>query len=675
MTYPSRQRDNHHARRSGHRRPALVGHAGVGLASAILFALSFAVAAAPSAGAAQLLGTGYNGYGQLGNGTTVTPFFYGAIPGLSNVAQASPGYESSLFLLTNGTVDAVGSNESGELGDESTSQHLTPQPVAGLSSVTAVAAGEYHSLALLANGTVEAWGYNPDGQVGDGEFTTTGCGCVEKPTLVKGIGGGGTLEGVVAISAGEYDSMALLSSGRVVTWGEGTDGQLGNEAKENKDYPVEVVGVGGGGTLEHVKAISAGGYDNMALLENGTVLAWGYGDDGELGDGGYAGSDVPVQVQGVGGVGALSGVTAISAGLYFNMALLSSGTVDAWGDNEYHELGNGTTEDSDTPVPVPGVTGATAISAGGYFGQALLGNATLDGWGYAYDGELGNPFLGAEVALPQPAVAGVVPGGIVALTHGDYNYDSLVLQGAVLGVSSSALTFASQATGTHSAAQTVTVKNEASVPLVISGDALTAGAKFAKSSDTCAGATLAAGTTCSIGIEFSPTAAGQASATLAISSNAANPVPAVALTGTGFVPVAPTLSALSLSQHTFRPFSAEPSIITSLASGTVVSYKDSQAATTKFTVGAPRSGVVKGKGKSKKCSAAPKHVRKGTKRCTLYKSVGSFSHTDTAGANSFRFSGWVDGHALPAGNYRLVAVATSSQGRGSAQTTNFKIEH
>lgn len=113
-----------------------------------------------------------------------------------------------------------------------------------------------------------------------------------------------------------------------------------------------------------VKAIAAGRHFSLALLTNGTVMAWGENTFGQLGDGTTVSSDAPVAVAG------LSGVTAIAAGAEFSLALLSNGTVMAWGLNEHGRLGDGTITGpetcnsslpcSTTPVPVSGLSGVPA---------------------------------------------------------------------------------------------------------------------------------------------------------------------------------------------------------------------------------------------------------------------------------------------------------------------------
>ena len=111
----------------------------------------------------------------------------------------------------------------------------------------------------------------------------------------------------------------------------------------------------------------------------GTCRAWGYNGNGQLGDGTNNDSDTPVAVSG------LSGVTAVSGGGYHSLALKSDGTVWAWGWNYYGQLGNGTNgtnTDKNTPVEVSGLSGVVAVSAGYCHSLALLGDGTVRAWGY-----------------------------------------------------------------------------------------------------------------------------------------------------------------------------------------------------------------------------------------------------------------------------------------------------
>jgi alpha-tubulin suppressor-like RCC1 family protein len=130
--------------------------------------------------------------------------------------------------------------------------------------VVSITAGEDHSWALLTTGTVKCWGLNSNGQVGNG--TTTGF--VKQPATVTG------LSGVVAISAGDEHTCALLRAGTVKCWGANLGGQLGNGTTTDAPKPVNVIGV------STVTAIAAVGGHTCALLKPGNVKCWGANNSG-----------------------------------------------------------------------------------------------------------------------------------------------------------------------------------------------------------------------------------------------------------------------------------------------------------------------------------------------------------------------------------------------------------
>ncbi|MBF0555058.1 MAG: fibronectin type III domain-containing protein [Nitrospirae bacterium] len=132
-------------------------------------------------------------------------------------------------------------------------------------------------------------------------------------------------------------------------------------------------------------AVSAGIYHTAALSSDGTVWAWGQNGYGQLGNGTQTISSVsPGQVSG------LTGVTAIAGGYTHTIALKGDGTVWTWGDNGYGQLGNGTTTGSYTPVQVSGLTRVTAIAGGFQHTTALNNDGTVWDWGYNGSGQLGN---------------------------------------------------------------------------------------------------------------------------------------------------------------------------------------------------------------------------------------------------------------------------------------------
>jgi len=226
--------------------------------------------------------------------------------------------------------------------------------------------------------SVMAWGENNQGQLGNG---TDGTGTeTDVPVPVRG------LSGVTGVATGTWHSLAMLEDGTVMAWGGNDHGQLGDGTATGPEIctvscstiPVEVHG------LSEVAAVSAAGYGSMALRRNGTVMTWGENEYGQLGNGTTGDSDLPVEVSG------LSGVTAIANGFWHRLALLGNGTVMSWGLNEEGALGNGTNTNSDVPVPVRGLNEVVAVSAGYDDSLALLRNGTVMTWGRNQYGQLGD---------------------------------------------------------------------------------------------------------------------------------------------------------------------------------------------------------------------------------------------------------------------------------------------
>jgi alpha-tubulin suppressor-like RCC1 family protein len=177
--------------------------------------------------------------------------------------------------------------------------------------------------------------------------------------------------------------------------------------------PVQVHGVGDVGFLQGVTAISGGGTLSLALKNDGTVMSWGGNDAGQLGNGTTGGSsNVPVAVSN------LRGIKAISAGGNFALAIKKTpkGTVvRSWGSNNWGQLGNAAGNNSNVPIAVSGLKGVKAISAGGQFGAAdhslaLKTDGTVMSWGANGSGQLGNgdnTFTNSNVPVRVVNLSGV----------------------------------------------------------------------------------------------------------------------------------------------------------------------------------------------------------------------------------------------------------------------------
>jgi CSLREA domain-containing protein len=141
-------------------------------------------------------------------------------------------------------------------------------------------------------------------------------------------------------------------------------------------------------------------------------------------------------------------------------------------------------------------------------------------------------------------------------------------------------------------------------------------------------------------------------------------------------PSAPRLSGLKISPSAFAPSSKTASIAkkhkAKKGKGATVSYTDSEAATTTFTIVELEKGLRSGKGlcKASKHSKKPKHGKACTKEVKL---KGSFAHSDTSGHNQFVFTGHFDGHALTKGSYVLIATPRFDGLSGPRVSVAFKV--
>lgn len=349
---------------------------------------------------------GANALGQLGSGTTSSnrvPLLIG-----EGFAQVSAGADHTVAIKPDGSLWAWGSNAFGQLGTGS----FVPSniPVLVGTGFKQAAAAKYFSVALKIDGSLWTWGHNEVGQLGNGTRKS----CADYPCLPETLSGTnqpsqvGTGYSTISANSGANHALALKPDGSVWAWGLGESGQIGNNSTLDALSPTKV---GSGFTK-----ISAGRSSSFAIKTDGTLWAWGSNSSSQLGTGTTKLSEsLPVLVgAGYSEVNA-GGITSVNGNTH-TLALKTDGTLWAWGQNAFGQLGDGTTATRSTPVQVG--TGFARISAGGTHSLATKTDGTLWAWGGNVMAQTGlgvvtATMLNADQHTPQAvALSNVVSGGI-----------------------------------------------------------------------------------------------------------------------------------------------------------------------------------------------------------------------------------------------------------------------
>lgn len=330
---------------------------------------------------------------------------------VSNISLSQSGYYRVTVTNQYGSVSSTGrvsvlglQSSVMAWGDNSGGQTNAP---GNLTDIVAISGGDYHSLALRHDGTLIAWGYNGDGQA-------------TAPTNALRF---------VAIASGAAHNLAIKENGAPVAWGRNDYGQINIPSTATNNVLALAAGdahslaLMGSGTvvawgdnsygqtsvpqgLTGVSAIAAGRVDSLALRTNGTVIGWGFNAYGQ--------TTPPA---------GLSNIVAITAGYLHSAALRSNGTVVVWGDNSYGQ----------TNVPA-GLSNVVAIAAGDFHTLALRTDGTMIGWGDNSFGQTNTPSITNAWAIASGNYHGLALMPTAPLLQLQMNYTGLVVQWQGSGV-------------------------------------------------------------------------------------------------------------------------------------------------------------------------------------------------------------------------------------------------
>jgi len=367
----------------------------------------------------KLWAMGGNFYGQLGNGATsgnnANPM---PVQVATNVTAVAAGGAHSMYLTNDGKLWAMGWNTFGQLGDGTTTNRASPvqvmlSPGVPVTNVTAIAVGGYHSLYVTSDGKLRAMGDNSLGQLGDGSAQPL-------------------------VTAGFAHSLYVTSGGKLWAMGDNTYGQLGDGTTTNRATPMQVM-ISPEVPVTNVTAASAGNGHSLYVTSDAKLWAMGKNDSGQLGDGTTTSRASPVPVMASPGVPAAN-VIAVAAGGAHSLYVTNDGRLWAMGDNTYGQLGDGTTTNRATPVPVmvsPGVpaTNVIAASAGGTHSLYVTNDGKLWAMGDNTYGQLGDGTT-TNRATPVPVMVspGVPATNVIAASAGGAHSLYMTRDGALWGM-------------------------------------------------------------------------------------------------------------------------------------------------------------------------------------------------------------------------------------------------
>jgi alpha-tubulin suppressor-like RCC1 family protein len=340
----------------------------------------------------------------MGAAQAVEYQFHHRVSGMKPAASAAWGLSAQALPKAN--ADRAYSFAFGDL--------ITP---GGLSGFTWNAQG-LPAWASLDAATGQLTGTPSSADIGSSQFTVTATRQGTDGQQIYTIEVGGQVLEVSRIAPGTYHTCAVTPAGGATCWGRNNNGQLGDGSKVNRLTPVQVIGLTSG-----VTSISAGFNHGCAVMVGGALHCWGLNNYGQLGDGSTTNRLTPVPASSLS-----SGVGSVSVGNFHTCAKLTSAEARCWGQNNYGQVGDGSTTDRLTPVPVYGLGNEVSkITSGAYHSCIITTKGAVRCWGQNTYGQMGN---GTDTNLTVPGWVSGLDSNVSDIASGYYHNCAVTTSGS-----------------------------------------------------------------------------------------------------------------------------------------------------------------------------------------------------------------------------------------------------
>ncbi len=363
-----------------------------------------------------LWGWGYDLNGQLGdNANTLRSSPVQTIAGGTDWKQVACGQDHTAAIKTDGTLWTWGRGIYGKLGNNSITNRSSPvQTSLAGTDWKYVNASFSYTVAIKTDSSLWVWGLNDVGQLGDGTIVDKSS-PVQQGSLTNWIVAGdyddanpyttslGLTSQPNSNSPGnDFDSLYIrkdmFTEGALWNWGYNANSQLGISSISPMSSPVQTTATGT--TWKTLSYLGTGVEHQLSIRADGTLWAWGYNWQGQLGDTTVILRSSPVQI-----IVGSTNWKQVSVGGYHSTAIRTDNTLWTWGWDAYGQLGNGATADISSPIQIGSMTNWKQVSAGYHGSAAVKTDGTLWTWGSNDNGQLGDNSL-VPKSSPVQTIAG-----------------------------------------------------------------------------------------------------------------------------------------------------------------------------------------------------------------------------------------------------------------------------